>query len=174
MMSYQIKNRLIRLLLLCSVLLVSFDAFADALTPFPCVLQLAKSNCWKGFQVTVQPVDVNTGQPVGAPIVLNKDTFNTMAPIVGCQPLQNLSFQAQFSPTVWSDSSAAVYPTNQFWQAPATLPAKANKWVVSICFANDFSGVPLPLQAGSSCNCTFTELGETTTSVSEATVQQIN
>lgn len=171
-MSHKIINMFIRLLLCLIGLSISFNAFARDLIPFPCVLQLAKSNCWKGFQVNVQPVDVNTGQPVGTPIVLDKDTFNTMAPIVGCQPLENLSFQATFTPAVWANSGDAVYPTNQFWQAPDVLPPKANKWIISICFANDFSAVPLPLQAGSSCECTFPAIDNAVTSVSEATLQQ--
>lgn len=146
-------GQLLKRLLLLSIGFISFigtNAWADN---FICTLHFMKNNCWKAHQITLQPMDVATQKKIGDPIVLPKgqDEIEVNIP---CTPNQDISFSATFSPPIWSDSNMS-YPTSHFWQSPAALPPGATNWIISLCFANDFTSVPLPLEATANCQCDF-------------------
>ena len=116
-----------------------------------------KNNCWTDYNLSVQTYDASTEKPVGNPIVLNKGTSDLTVPIP-CSPRQTLSFKATYSPPVWANEQNVSYSTMNFWQAPPQLPKGATQWIISLCFANDFTSVPLPLQATAQCVCNFDTL----------------
>lgn len=123
---------------------------------YPCVVRLIKTACWKGYQISVQPIDAETEKAMGDPIVLDKNTYQINAPMV-CHPNQSISFKASISPPVWANSNT-VYLSRNFWRTPRALPPKATQWIVSLCFRRDFSSVPLPPSVKAACQCNFEEL----------------
>lgn len=162
------KNKLTLNLLRLSIILfsaTSLPLWADS--TYPCLLRFMKTNCWKGHQITVQAIDTGTQKNIGDPVVLTKDSFEIDVDIP-CQPNQSISFTATTLPAVWGSSATTSYPSTHFWQSPKGLPPKATQWVVSLCFASDFSSVPLPLTAEANCQCNFKPLANSAVSVSEA------
>lgn len=153
-------------LVICGVFLSMLSNFCWAQENYPCVLKLAKSNCWKGYQVTVQPMDADTGESFGNPIVLEKDVFQVSAPIA-CKPRQNITFKATISPAVWAESRTS-FSSTKFWLTPKKLPRGATEWIATMCFSKDFSTVPMPLAAGANCACDFAPLTNTIKNRSEA------
>jgi hypothetical protein len=134
---------------------------------FPCILRLAKTDCWPNYQITLQPMDAETNQPLGKPVVLDKNAYETEV-LIPCQPEQEISFVATTLPTVWGATPDTQYPSTHFWETPQQLPGGANRWIVSVCFAADFSSVPLPLSEKASCTCQFPPIERTQVSDSPA------
>ena len=146
-------NFMLGILLFMGAGLVKVFASGD----FPCYVQLVKTNCWKDFEITVQPIDVISQQKTGEPIILGKEVFEKVVP-VACKPGQPISFTGAFSPPTWEGTENKHYVARHFWMPPDSLPKNADKWVISVCFAEDFTSVPLPPSATSVCECKFSEL----------------
>ncbi len=159
------KNKRI-LLSLLSLFTLMASSLCVAAPSYPCVVRLAKTNCWVGTQVTVQPIDTATQQNIGSPIVLGKDVDQISQPFV-CKPKQSIAFKATISPPVWAEADT-VYPSTSFFQAPSHLPSRADKWIVTLCFSKDFSSVPFPMTAEPTCECKFDKLENSQKSTSES------
>lgn len=151
---------------LCCLVWLPLSAWAAS--SYPCTIRLMKSNCWTNYSVSVVAIDTNTQKPLGPPVLLPKGTTSITTAIPGCQPFESISFQATFSPAVWEGAENTVYPSNNFWQTPGRLPPKASQWTASVCFSNDFSSVPEPLDATGNCQCDFPKLDGAVTSYSAA------
>lgn len=132
---------------------------------YPCILRLAKTDCWPNYQITVQPIDANTQQPIGNPVVLDKNAYETEV-LIPCQAQQEISFVATTLPAVWGATQSTQYLSSHFWESPQQLPPGANRWIVSVCFASDFSSVPVPLSQKATCTCTFPAIENTKASYS--------
>ncbi len=145
---------------------ISMQAVA-ANTNFPCVLRVAKTDCWPNFQISVQPIDANTQEPLGKPVVIDKNTNETEV-LIPCHPKQEISFVATTLPAVWGATSDTQYPSNHFWETPEQLPSNADRWIISLCFATDFSSVPIPLSQKATCVCSFPQIENTKKSYSPA------
>ncbi len=156
----------IKIVILAGLLLVAHLSWAA----YPCVLRFAKTDCWPDFQVTLQPLDASTQQPIGKPIVLDKNKYETEV-LFPCQPRQNISFVATVLPTVWGATPDTEYPSNHFWESPDELPKGANSWIVSVCFASDFSSVPIPLSQKPTCSCNFPPISQAQSIVAPALQQ---
>jgi hypothetical protein len=147
------------------VLLLNIIGIQICQGAYPCVLRVAKTDCWPNFQITIQPVDASTQQPIGAPVVIDKNAYETEV-LIPCQPQQEISFVATTLPTVWGATASTQYPSTHFWEAPKHLPAGANRWIISLCFASDFSSVPVPLSQKPTCTCSFPPIQDTAVSYS--------
>lgn len=154
-------KKFLKTLLFFIIVLVNSDLLANN-TPknFICTVNLMKNNCWGGHKIVVQPIDVVSQKPFGSPIILDKDSEQAQQNIP-CHPNQAISFIATFSPAIWQEDANVQYPTNHFWQSPVALPPQASSWIISLCFANDFTSVPLPLEATATCTCNFQKIPNT-------------
>lgn len=155
-----------KLMLMSLLFLMNTPLWADAKAPYPCQVRLIKTDCWKDVEVTVIAKDSETHKNIGGPIVLAKDSFETMQSLP-CQPSQTMNFSATVLPTAWEGVNT-VYPSINFFNSPSKLPKNAEKWIVSLCFPDDFSSVPLPLSSNKTCRCHFEELQNSRENVSEA------
>lgn len=150
------KNKLmLTFVIACLLSLIAELSWADG--NYPCVLRLAKTDCWPDYQITVQPIDASTGKPIGSPVVLEKNS-SEIEVLIPCEAEQDISFKAMTLPAVWGATENTQYPSTQFWESPEQLPSGANRWIISLCFASDFSSVPIPLSQKATCVCTFPKI----------------
>lgn len=123
---------------------------------FTCYYTLAKDNCWTDYNVSVDVVDVATSKVLFTLNVPAGTSWGRQE--FSCHPLQNLVYIAKFSPLFWQNDAGKTYPALRSW----TLPAKTNPgdlaWTIPVCYASDFSQVPLPPDAKGNCACDFSNI----------------
>lgn len=68
-----------------------------------------------------------------------------------CHPKQTFRFESQFSPAIWKDDEGKIYKGKRYWSLPVSTE-NAAAWNMTICYPDDFSGVPVP-QDASKCGC---------------------
>lgn len=120
---------------------------------FPCFFTLAKDNCWTNYTVQVTVTDAVTNQQLTQVTVSAGQNWARQA--FACQPLQKLKYLATFSPTIWEKDAGKVYAALQYWSLPAAPQAAETAWNIPVCYASDFSEVPLPPSATGQCQCNF-------------------
>ena len=124
---------------------------------FECNIRFAKSDCWKGYSVSVKMIDADNLEPVGLTVSLDKKTFATQKGFT-CKPNAKFTFDAQFEPTIWANEKGKIYQARPVWPVPATLPKGVEKWHITVCFADNFIATPLPPTASGHCKCDFSSL----------------
>lgn len=120
---------------------------------FPCYATLVKDTCWTQYDVTVTVLDAMTHKAL-AVIDAPKGQSWGREPFT-CQPGQQLLYTAQFKPTFWQGDENKTYTATSYWSLPKSTSPKESAWNVSICYARDFSEVPMPPGATASCQCQF-------------------
>lgn len=120
----------------------------------PCVVQLVKDSCWRTYTIRLQAYDAQTLHAVGKVIVLPGQKQSVEAAIP-CQANQELTFKASFSPKIWGEGKDTIYHAQHVWNVPMQVSKDANKWLMKICFAKDFTDVPMPLMIKGDCVCQF-------------------
>lgn len=139
---------MLRLLGLISIFLAITKAYA-----FPCYVTVAKENCWVDYDVNVTVIDAKTRQPLSAVHIAKGDMWGRAS--FTCQPGETLMYSATFAPTIWDGEENNVYEALRFWSLPTAPRPKELAWEINVCFAQAFSGVPLPPQASGVCVCDF-------------------
>lgn len=131
-------------------ILFSTQAFA-----IPCFMTMVKGKCWKNYTVEIDVLDAENNQllmhvsiPKGK--MWERQSFES-------RPKQRLMLRATFSPSFWERESAGEYYAKRYWSLPEKVKGEI-AWHVGACFPNDFSGVPLPPDAGSDCECDTREI----------------
>lgn len=138
------------LMFMFTVLLAQADA-----APIKCEIQIIKNSCWLDREVVVQLIDsahASVYETFKLPI--NKDS---LVQSFNCSHLERFNFAARFSPPLWKNQEVRSYPSKNVWHAPQNLPENVEKWVISLCFSDDFAGVSLPMGA-KNCECRLPEL----------------
>lgn len=139
----------------CLILLSSL-CFSAPLYAFPCFITLAKDNCWANYAVTVTVLDAVTNQQLTVATIPAGQNWVRQA--FACQPAQKLMYLATFSPAIWEKDAGKSYHALQYWSLPATAQSGETAWNIPVCYAADFSEVPLPPTATGQCQCNFKEI----------------
>ncbi|KTD63646.1 periplasmic protein [Legionella santicrucis] len=126
---------------------------SNSLWGITCYFTLAKDNCWNKYTVSVNVIDAETTKVLTTLTVPAGKFWTRQA--FPCQPGENLRYKATFSPLIWESEKGKVYAANHFWSLPNTISPGESAWNISVCYASDFSEVPLPPEASGTCKCDF-------------------
>ena len=140
----------IRLLLLSSIF------FSTLVTAFPCYVTLVKDNCWTNYDVTVKINDTSKDKVVATVFVPAGKQWARVN--FQCQPRETFIFLATYSPVFWAKEEDVVYQAKRYWSLPETIVGDTEAWNMNICYAADFSAVPLPPDASGACQCDMTKI----------------
>lgn len=124
---------------------------------FECNLRFAKTDCWKGYKVTVEMIDADTLQPTGLSASLDKNTFATQKTFT-CKPNSKFTFNAQFEPAIWANEKGKIYHARPIWPVPDKLAKGVDKWHITVCFGDNFISTPIPPASAGHCKCDFSSL----------------
>jgi len=127
--------------------------FTGSVFSFPCYFTLVKDNCWTNYDVTVVVTDANTSDILTRAVVPKGQQWIRSAFV--CQPSQKLNYVATFAPTIWEGEENTKYTALSYWTLPASPDPGVSAWEIPACYSGDFSQVPLPPTAISSCKCNF-------------------
>ena len=70
-----------------------------------------------------------------------------------CTEGQKINYTSGFTPHDWSAEKDKHYPGKMIWTLPATLPSDDTAWSLTLCFPEQFSGVPFPSTNKTTCGC---------------------
>lgn len=118
-----------------------------------CYFTIAKSDCWKDYDVDVTIMDTNTEEVVQTAHIAKNSPYTRVN--FECNPKQIFSVYAQFSPTIWTQDKNKKYSGVRFWAMPETAPQPGTIWGIDICYPTQFSDLPLPKTTISDCSCNF-------------------
>jgi hypothetical protein len=131
--------------------------FASSALAIPCFFTLIKDSCWKDYNVTVSVFDVNDEhKPVVDIIVPTGSSWSRQK--TECNAGQIFRYQAQFTPVFWQKDLGKKYDGLHFKRLPAKINPEDTAWNINICFPKDFSGAPLPPEAGLKCICDTSDI----------------
>lgn len=137
---------------------ISAMAFGSAhASGFPCYVQMVKTKCWSGYSATFQRFNAVTLQLVGKPFSIPAHQKMKVFQI-SCKPGENLSLQVKFSPPIWEDQADKIYKGTKIYGIPLSLPEGSSRWVIPVCFSNDFTGLPIPPDVTRLCKCRIPKL----------------
>jgi len=123
---------------------------------FTCYYTLAKDNCWKAYDVTVDVMDGTTGAILTTITIPKGELWSRKE--FSCEPLQVLIYSARFAPIFWEKDKGKSYPSTNSWPMPETIHPGDSAWNISVCYPADFAAVPMPPQATNSCKCDFSSI----------------
>src|ERR1700730_9161796 len=128
-----------------------FALFSMPLHAFPCFLTLVKDTCWTNYNVTVTALRANNGKSL-TQVTIPQGKSWARQPF-DCEPAEELSFTAVFSPIFWASDKGKTYAVLNSRLLPSTIKKGETAWSLTLCYPADFSGVPLPPDAGEACHC---------------------
>lgn len=134
--------------LLMALLGMVFFVQANA---FSCYVTFAKDSCWANYNVTVNVVNASNGQVITSITAPQGKSWGRQS--FSCQPAENLSFNATFTPAFWESEAGRVYKGRRDWLLPKTIEKNEAAWNITLCYAKEFSEVPLPPDARGNCAC---------------------
>ncbi len=122
---------------------------------FTCNLTAMKSNCWSNsiYTVTIDVMDSGAATPKKLATLTIPNTDNVAKQSFTCQPSQILTYRVRFDPPVWTKDKGKAYLSKSSKSLPAIINPGEVAWDISVCFANDFAGVPGSLLATGTCQC---------------------
>lgn len=126
-------------------------ALSLRLQAFPCFLTLVKDSCWTNYNLSVVVTNVNNEKAMFTVSIPEGQSWSRQK--FECQPKDGLSFSATFTPVFWESDADKVYPSQHNWSFPEAIAKGDTAWNMTICYPNEFSGVPLPPDAGGNCKC---------------------
>lgn len=123
-----------------------------------CYYTLIKDNCWDKYNVFVDVMDAKSAKVLTTITVpIGKSWTRQTFP---CEPGQKLIYRAYFSPIFWDSDKGKTYIAKNYWSLPSKINPGDSAWNVTVCFASDFSQVPLPPDAAGHCSCSFDGIPE--------------
>lgn len=137
---------MIRIIALWASIFFSLQAQA-----FPCFITLVKDSCWTKYEVDVNVINSTSGDLISTVSAAEGDSWAREQ--FNCQPGENLSLKASFSPVFWEQDKGKVYAALHDWTLPATIQKGETAWNIMICFPAQFAEVPMPPEGGSNCVC---------------------
>ena len=119
---------------------------------------LAKSACWKNYEVSVDLVDYKTHESLARyELPKTENGEKVIKKTFPCTPAQQVYLSAKFSPPIWQNQKDKAYRSIQIWQIPTQALGAHSKLKLQACFAKDFANVPMPTTGDvSHCSCDFT------------------
>lgn len=122
----------------------------------PCYMTIVKDSCWTAYDVNINIVDVQTEKVLTSMNIPKGKSW--VRKEVSCQPSETVMMRATFSPVFWESDKNKSYSARKY----GTFPEKPDEGVLAmnltICFANDFSEVPLPPESSGHCVCDMTNI----------------
>ena len=138
------------------ILMLSLGGVTGAFA-FPCFLTLVKDSCWaQNYDVTVDVADGVSGKNLVSVFVPRGTSFGRQKFV--CTPGQTLTFSAFFAPIFWQSDTGKHYPAIHTWTLPAKAKPTETAWNISLCYEQDFSGVPFPPDAEGNCICDMSKI----------------
>lgn len=145
-----------RRILLASVCLL----LTTPVLSFQCYLTVVKDSCWKGYEIRVTAMQVETKQPISPEVVVPKDKMWARAPF-NCKPSLHYYYQARYSPAIWAGKNNEVLYSKKVWMLPADInKKKAVAWNINVCYQADFASLDLPPTAKGKCRCDLSKIPE--------------
>ena len=130
--------------------------FTSPLWSITCYFTLVKDNCWAKYDVTVDVMDAVTAKVLTTANVLPGQFW--VRQTFPCEAREKLMYNAHFSPIIWESEQGKTYSAKRYWSLPDVVNPDDSAWNVTVCYSSDFSQVPLPPEAISSCKCNFDEI----------------
>jgi len=121
-----------------------------------CYITMAKGNCWKNYDLSVDVVDANTSKKLATVVVFENRLWNRQA--FECAAGQTLSMVATFSPIFWEGDESKTFSSQRYWKLPNEVKPGEKAWNVTVCFPKYFANVPMPPNAGQNCECDTTSI----------------
>ena len=141
-------------------LLISGLLFSAHTYAFPCFLTMVKDNCWTDYEIKVKVVDTKDNKQLAEIIVPKAQSWGRIS--FQCEPGQIFLLNAKFSPLIWHAEAGRMYVSTRYWSLPKHTSAGEVAWNLSMCYAADFSGVPMPPSSTNSCKCDFSAIQKPT------------
>lgn len=132
------------------IVLLGFSSSLVA-RPFDCDIRLTKSNCWYDREVRVQVIN-GANLEVETMHTISADKKYLVIPL-NCNKVHRFTLKAAFDPPIWDDDKGRWFNSQRMWVVPNFIPVEQKQWVAEVCFPDDFSGVPLPLEDFTQCEC---------------------
>ncbi len=127
---------------------------------FPCFLTMVKDNCWINYNVKVKVVDTKNNQQLAEILVPKSQPWSRVS--FQCAPGQAFLLKAEFSPVIWQSEAGRMYDSQRYWSLPKHVSAGEVAWNLSMCYAADFAGLPMPPSATNRCKCDFSAIPKLT------------
>lgn len=138
-----------RKIILSSILIgIGFSMQASA---FTCFLTLVKNSCWTNYDVTVELTNASTGDSMVKALAPKGKTY--VREQFTCEAAQAFNFSATFLPIIWESEKGKHYPGKTTWSLPPEIAKGDTAWNVTMCYPEEFSGVPYPSEASGNCKC---------------------
>ena len=118
---------------------------------FSCSVKLVKTVCWKDRALILKVINADNLETETIH-ELEQDKSFLEVPL-DCKKLNRVSFEVSFDPPIWEADKGRFYKAKRLWNIPKRLPLGADNWSIDLCFARDFSSVPLPLVDFTKCTC---------------------
>ena len=118
---------------------------------FPCFFTLVKDSCWTNYNLSVIVRNASTGKSITTVTVPQGKSWAREQ--FDCQPAEQISFSATFTPVFWEADIGKIYPSRHDWSLPEAVTAGDTAWNLNICYPSEFAEVPLPPEASSHCGC---------------------
>jgi hypothetical protein len=134
---------------ICIILGVSL--FAVNAMAFPCFITMIKGKCWKNYSVKIDVLDSVDNSVLMSIDVPKEKSWERL--YFDAKPKQRFILQATYSPSFWATEKDVKYHAKRYWALPEKLKTGIIAWNVDVCFPDDFSGVPMPPDAGQDCSC---------------------
>lgn len=139
-------------------LMISLFGFAitTQVFSFPCYITLIKGSCWANYDVSVRIDDVMIEKPITTLSIPTGTSWTRYE--FSCKEKQTLELTATFSPAIWEKDEGKQYKGKRFWSYPETIGSSDTAWHMTICYPNDFAGLPTPAEASDGCVCDRTAI----------------
>ena len=118
---------------------------------FTCYLTLVKDNCWLDYRVNVDVTNVDTDTKLFTMVVPEGKKWSRTK--FECQAREMFQLQSSFTPVFWAGDAGKTYPSARNWSLPEAVTGGAIAWNINICYASDFTSVPMPPDASGACHC---------------------
>lgn len=137
-------------------LALSMILMTQRVMAFPCFITISKDSCWTSYTVMVDVLDGKT-QNIITTITIPKGESWSRARF-DANPEQVFMLRAKFEPAFWKSEEGKQYYAKRYWLLPKQVEDNMKAWHISICYPENFSGVPLPPGAHSKCTCSVQDI----------------
>jgi hypothetical protein len=137
-------------------IILGLGLFTAQAFAFPCFITMVKGSCWKDYSLAVDVLDAEKDKVLMTITVPNGELWSRQS--FEASPKQRFMLRATFTPVFWKTGVGVPYYAKRYWSLPETVEGETVAWNVGACFPGDFSGVPMPPEAGANCACDKREI----------------
>lgn len=126
-------------------------AFSPVAAAYTCFFNFVKDSCWTDYDVTVDVTNAATSKKLFSLSVPKGQSWARKQ--FSCDAAESFNYSASFSPVFWQSDEGKHFSGKRTWTLPQTMTKGDTAWVITVCFPEQFSEVPLPPTANSKCVC---------------------